>query len=330
MESDRRSALLALKLKALVRDHRFHEMTNEPTQPSSPFGGGAGFVIDTTAWILLDQRPERCLGGAMAWAFKQSGVTNIAIIAESGSGVLARRAELFDAKITVWAAVDRVLVPAIAEPYLDQPELKPEHEQFRTTIELCGAEPCVEYGVLTGEVRGLEVCRVVDDPYTNETRLEVGVGAHDRDAYLTMHANRPVEEALRGVVDAVLKQRQPGAPLHPLNTLASERFLRWQILNNPAIAGAAHIEPTIGPVPRPNVKDHYPCVAIGETIDGQPLITVCSTGVDLDLVPAAADARAMHLPNALLRLVMPRRDVLPVTKTLAERVINGPCEIICP
>lgn len=330
MESERRSALLSIKLKALVRDHLGTALGTEREPARSAFGAGAGIVIDSTAWVLLDQHPERGLGGALAWALRQPDVAELALIADEGTGILARRAELFDLPIDVWGTLDRVLVPAISEPYAPQPELRSEHEQFRAVIEQSGAEPCVEYGILTGEVRGLEVCRVVDDPYTHETRLEVGVGAHDRDAYLTMHPNRPVDEALRGVVEAVLKQRQPDAPLHPLNRLAAERFLRWQVLNEPTLAHAAWLQPTHGPVPRPNVKDHYPCVAVGETIDGQPMVVVCSTGVDLDFVPSAADSRAMHAPNAVLRLVMPARNVLPVTKTLAERVLNGPCEIICP
>ena len=50
----------------------------------------------------------------------------------------------------------------------------------------------VEHGVVTGEVRGLEVCRVVDDRTTGDgVRLEVGVGAHDREAFAIIHGDVP-------------------------------------------------------------------------------------------------------------------------------------------
>jgi hypothetical protein len=54
------------------------------------------------------------------------------------------------------------------------------------------------------------------------------------------------------------------------------------------------------------------------TSDG--VVVVCSVGVDLDLVPAAADARLALDPLAALVLVVPERDDHPVTRSLAERL----------
>ncbi len=61
-------------------------------------------------------------------------------------------------------------------------------------------------------MRGLEVCRVVDDPATGAVRLEVGVGAHDREAFAIMHGDVPTVEALAGVVRAVAEHRRTGPP----------------------------------------------------------------------------------------------------------------------
>jgi hypothetical protein len=51
---------------------------------------------------------------------------------------------------------------------------------------------------------------------------------------------------------------------------------------------------------------------------------VTSTGIDLDLVPFALDAREMHRPDAELVLVVPARDASPVTASLAAAAIHPP------
>ena len=325
-DPQRRAALLNLKLRALVRDHLGTELGEGVGEPV-PFGRGAAIVVDGVAWVLLAEQPERSLGGALAWAMRQSSAHEFSIIAESATGVLARRAELFDLPITIWHAVERMLVPAVVEPYPAGVTLDPEQDELRTLIEQGGAEPVVEHGVLAGEVRGLEVCRVVTDPATGEVRLEVGVGAHDREAFLMIHGGRPTVEALADVVAAVELHRRPDAPYHPLNKLGAERFLRWAVLRDPARIGAAALRVAAPPVPRANVKDPVPAVASGTSTSGAPLVVVTSTGIDLDLVPFALDARDMHEPEAELVLVVPARDASPVTKSLAK-VARRPPQIV--
>jgi hypothetical protein len=73
-----------------------------------------------------------------------------------------------------------------------------------------------------------------------------------------------------------------------------------------------------------NLKDPVPCVATGTALHGGPVVVVCSTGVDLDLVPFALDARAMHAPSAELVLVVPQRDASPVTAALAAAAVQPP------
>jgi hypothetical protein len=82
-------------------------------------------------------------------------------------------------------------------------------------------------------------------------------------------------------------------------------------------------------VPRPNVKDPVPCCAAGEDAHGRPLLVVCSTGVDLDLVPFAADARlaATGTGDARLVVAVPERDAHPVTRALAA-ALHHPAEVI--
>ena len=58
------------------------------------------------------------------------------------------------------------------------------------------------------------------------------------------------------------------------------------------------------------------------------MVVVCSAGIDLDLVPFAADARdALGGPDARLLLAVPERDDHPVTRELAAR-LAVPAEVV--
>jgi hypothetical protein len=320
-----------MKLAALVREHAGGALGADPPAalaPSAPpFGGGAALMVQGTAWVLLDEQPARGLGAALAWASRQAELQAVSIVADASTGVLARRAALFGLPITVWQTQGRGLIAATAEPQPSYTPVDVRHELWRAVIAEAGADPVDEHGVLAGEVRGLEVCRVVTDAYSDEVRLEVGVGAHDRESFMMLHGNKPTMEALSEVVQAVVKHREVGAPLHPLNRLGAERFLRWLVINAPERVGAAGLHPADPAVLRTNLKDPVPCVAVGESLSGEPLVVVCSVGIDLDLVPFAVDARAMHAPAARLVLVVPERDASPVTLRLAS-LANGQIDVV--
>ena len=326
----RRGALLAVKLKALVRDHLgrdpfsdpFSDVDNGDLPPAPAFGRGAALVIDDTAWVLLDEQPQRGLGPALAWVSRHPDLRAVAILADAGTGVLVRRAPLFAMPISVWRVVGRSLVAAVPDGYPVPVPVDVRHEPWRSVIEEGGAEPFDEHGVLAGEIRGLEVCRVVTDSFSGEVRLEVGVGTHDRQSFMMLHGDRPTVAALAGVVETVGGHRRIDAPLHPLNRLAAERFLRWQVTNAPERVGAKYLRPADPPLPRLNLKDPVPCVAVGETVSGSPLVVVCSVGIDLDLVAFAVDARQMHSPEASLLLIVPERDASPVTLRVAEMAVR--------
>jgi len=126
----------------------------------------------------------------------------------------------------------------------------------------------------------------------------------------------------------VALHRRPGAGPHPLNRLARERLIRSQVIADPSIVGAVSMSAFPPPVPRPNLKDPVPCVAAGVDASGAPIVVVCSSGVDLDLVPYAADARAAHDgagpgvsgSGSRLVIVTPSRDRLPVIDEIADRL----------
>ena len=116
--------------------------------------------------------------------------------------------------------------------------------------------------------------------------------------------------------------RRVDAPEQPLYRLAQERWLREVLLARPDLVGAPALVRHQGPRPRPNVKDPWPAVATGDGV-----VVVASVGVDLDLVPYAAEARAAIDPAARLVLVMPERDALPITVSMAAW-LSDPAEIV--
>lgn len=286
------------------------------------------------AWILLDERPERGLGPALAWA-RQQRAEVVHVLTEAAAGMLARRAAAFAQPPHVWQVEGRLLRTALPEPFRPPAQVEPELLAFRSLIERVGATPVVEHGVLVGEVAGLEVCRAVRDDHLGVVRLDVGVGAHDREAFQLMHGDVPTEQSLARVVATVAEHRRPGAPPHPLNRLGAERALRARLVRRPDLLGMDDLEVAPPPIPRTNLKDPVPCVAIARGADGRVAVVVCSVGIDLDVVPFAADARAAIAAvghagvgaDADLVIAVPERDVHPVTQALAS-MLRHPARIV--
>ena len=322
VEPDRRHALLAAKLTALVTAGWG---APEPAQPRAavPFPGGAGLRAGTTGWLLVEEAPARALGPALLWAGR-AGVDRLHLLVEAGAGGLARRATAFTRAPEVWQVQGRSVARAAPEPVGPAPRLTAEVTAWADHLRAAGAEPVVEGGVLTGEVLGLEVARVVTDG--EGSRLEVGVGKHDRHVQRVMGGDVPTDAALAAAVAAVREHRRAGAPHHPLNRLASERWLRALLVDRPAHVGAVHLVPVPSPIVRDDLRQHVPAPAAGVDDEGRPLLVVCSTGIDLDLVPTAADARLADGRGPRLVLVVPERDDHPVHRTLSGLLVE-PAEV---
>ncbi|MEI6401228.1 MAG: hypothetical protein WCP59_03470 [Actinomycetota bacterium] len=313
--AERHAALLGVKLRALVGG------AAEGCAPAG-LGIGVGLVAEGTAWVLVDvdgaHPADRMLGPALAWAVRQ-GADRLVVMSDHPLGVVARRAGLFDLPVEVRRVDGRSLVAVDAVAVVAEPPVSDAHLGFAGVIAAAGATPTCEHGVLSGEVAGLEVCRAVTDANTGEPRLEVGIGAHDRETFQMLHGARPTLDALRDVVDHVTAHRAAGAPRHPLNLIAASRLLRARLVEQPELLRAHEVTdlaPVSPPMPRTNLKDELPCAAI--SADGRTLV-VCSSGVDLDVVAFAADAAAMHGAERCL-IAVPARDVVAIQQRLATLV----------
>jgi hypothetical protein len=314
-----RQPLCAAKLRALV-GARWGPGEGD----DGIFPGGATLRRGVTGWVLAEERPERALGGALAWALRR-GVTELHLVVSTAAGHLARRAEAFSLRPHVWRVEGTELHAAEPEPIQPPAGLRPEAEPFVDLIRAAGAEPVVEHGMLLGEVLGLEVVRVVVDDMGAD--LQVGVGKHDREAQRLVHGDRPPLDALTAAVTAVRERRRADAAVHQVNQLAGEGWLRAVVTSHPDLVGARRLEPVAPPVPRGDLRLPRPAPAAGEDVDGNPLVVVCSTGVDVDLVPAAADARLLDGRDPRLVLVLPEGDDHPMTRTLAA-ALDDPAEVV--
>ncbi len=353
MVDERRQRLLGAQLRGLVGEHLGTSIDAEP----NGFGAGAALVLDGVAWVLIDGAGDRRLGAALAWAVRNDA-SSMHVIAAEGGATLARRASGFSYPISVWFPEARTLLPIVAEPQPASPPPAESHLALTDLIERAGATPHVEFGVVTGEVRGLEVCRVVDEPTTGNFAelsdvptvapppsadelasrvaardadgviLEVGVGANDREAFQLLHGHIPTLEALAGVVAAVSDHRSLAARQHPLNRMAQERFLRWQVQQDPARLGLVSLEPLEPPVPRQSMKHAEPCAALGIEPNGSTTAVVFSSGVDLDAVPFVADL-SLGLVDEVDRILIAalERDLLPITRDLAAHLAR-PVDIV--
>lgn len=312
-DAERRSRLLSLKLRALVREHL--GLDSDPVGTPEVFSLGAAFVANDSVWVLVDGDASRAFGPTLAWSSKFNRPVHLLV--EQDSGVLARRATLFNTSVTVWHVNDKSLLPAVAEPHLPRVDAEESHRALMPLIASSGADATVEHGVVVGEVRGLEMCRVVNDSTTGEAKLEVGMGVNDREAFAMVHGELPTEQALRNVIEAVQVHREPGAMVHPFNQFGAERLHRWRALQNPSSIGFVDLSPADPPVKRTNVKDPVPCIAIGTLTNGSTAVAAFVNGIDLDVVPFAVDAANMHSMDTVV-IALRERDVTPSLRTMSE------------
>lgn len=274
-------------------------------------GGAVLFdPVTSRVWALIDDGEVARFGGVLAWAWR-AGASGLDVLVEGAeaAGLIAARAAEMAAPPGVWRVSGRDLMRAspVTQPRAEGP-VPPE---LVSLLQAHGADVVVEAGLLRGEVLGLEVARVV------EGRVEVGVGRYDRAARLEMRPGEDIGAALDEVVAAVRARRRAGAPTHPANQLARSRWLRSVLCARPQLIGARELAAVSPPLPWSDLPDAPAAPCVGVSLAGNPLMVVCSVGVDLDLVPTAAHARLIHRPDADLTLAVPEGDDLPVTLGLA-------------
>ncbi|MBW3555959.1 MAG: hypothetical protein KY454_03370 [Actinobacteria bacterium] len=318
-----RQSLLKAKLKALVRA-RWGDAVDQAHEGFLP--GGAALRADGSAWVLAEDEPQRCLGAALAWAGRNgNGATELHLLASGGAPTLARRAALFDRSVRIYGIEGTTIHEAQPEPLSPQPALDPRAEALRPMLEEVGAECVVEEGILRAEVLGLEVARVEVGP--EGAQLAVGVGKHDREAQREVRGEHQGPDELFEVVRLVAEHRVPTGFGHAAYHLAPERWLRAVVTRTPELVGARQLSAVPPPIPRQDLRQLAPAPAAGVGLEGEPLLVVCSVGIDVDLVPAGADAWLADGREPRLVFCVPEGDDHPVTRELAEDLVM-PAEVV--
>jgi hypothetical protein len=95
------------------------------------------------------------------------------------------------------------------------------------------------------------------------------------------------------------------------------------LVGSPGLIGLSSLRPVAPPLPWFDLPEAGAAPGVGvvraEGGGGRGVVVVCSVGVDLDLVPTAADCRLLYGHGEdELWLVIPEGDDLPVTHTLAS------------
>lgn len=305
LDASRRAQLNLAKLKVLAASAGATELT------PLGFPGGAAASGDGTLWVFGETSGVATLGGALAVALKDDVPSRLVVITDSAddAAVIARRATYFASPAQIDAAsVDGTSLKffsALSFPEADNAEKKLVEAPD-------GVDVVVEHGVTIFEVKGLEIGRVIDG------EIVVGVGKHDREGHV-MAGSRAT---LADIAARVIKERRNDVPGGAMTSYSRERWLRSIVVADPERFGLPPLTPVQPPLPRADLRDNGIAPALGDGV-----VVACSVGVDLDLVPSAADARAMHAPDAELVLLVPEVDALPTTRRLAA-ALKAPARII--
>jgi hypothetical protein len=350
VDDDRRQALLAAKLRALVRAAGAEPLTDAPAGDGTRVPGGAAGVVaaDGSAWYLAGDPPARSLGPALVWLDRARPGAAHHLVVDDADVLSLRVAAITDppalyqvegptvAPVTVpslWDALETAGPPVVFDPEsylasLPGPARAAVARLLDTlhTVDAVTVEREVDGVVLT--VRGLEVARVEVDG--DDAYLDVGVGKFDRAAHREIKGTPPLGtdigpalDHLRTAVAAVLEKRRVDAPEHQIRSLRAERWLRAQVVADPSLAGlpaGVTLVPAAPPVAVPDLTARAAAPAIG---DGE--VVVCSTGIDLDLVPSAAHSwlqatTSLDAPPPRLTIVVPARDDHPIHRRLVARL----------
>ncbi|MCB0996837.1 MAG: hypothetical protein KDB21_17205 [Acidimicrobiales bacterium] len=313
LSAERSAALHRAALSALLREHFGRDGLTVDT-----VGAGAGAVQGDTAWLLLAGAGERALGHALGWSVRAGASVLHLVVAPDEAALNTRRAAGLDPRPTVWAQQGRTVEQVEPLPAPDLPHPADALAALGPAIAELGASVIVEDGIVFGEVRGLEVARVLTaDDGTPE--LRVGVGVFDQEAFAALADGADPRVGLARLIAEVHERRRAGALIHPMNRLARERWLRSVVLDDPALAGAERLVPVAPLIGRRGIHERQPAAALGIGADGGSVLVVCTVGVDLDVVPTAAELSRHHGADSVV-VVVPPRDRHRLIDELAGRL----------
>ena len=327
--------------------------TSESVGAGTQIDGSSG--TDVRRAFYFGGEDLASLGAAVRWAAVQDA-DELHIVSEVGVGSdIARRSGYLDCGfgISTWSMEGgkfTELEPSILEL---PPELSDSYHRFTDLIIAAGAKPVDDFGRLVAEVNGLEVARVTEptepsngvEPVNGDAPtplsessvvLEIGVGQADRELHQLIHgaieplssdaaesaANEALLARLTKVVTDVAEMRTTGGIDHPLTRVARQRWIRSLVTEDPTLVDAADLVAVPPLRPRETVLGIDAAAAVGTSSEGDPIVVVCSAGVDLDLASEAGDYRHRYNDDAKLIVLAPERDLYLIEPTILDLLSN--------
>lgn len=274
-------------------------------------------VANNQGWLYFPTLTPGILGTAVVWS-NANECSGVNLIVDEGAGALAHAASAFSDPVpVVWTAVGRTLERA--EPI--EPVIPPAPSCAALTAELAeaGLDIVADHGVWLGEINGLEVARVGERD--GECSIDIGVGAYDQFASAALNHATPTAEQLTVVVDMVRPHRIAGATPHAIGRIVRSRWLRAQIVRDPALVGLDLLNPIPLLRERPGLNETQPAAALGTRGDTSVLVA-CTVGLDLGIAETAAGLVALHRPDELV-VVLPKRD-------MHQRIVDSVAALAVP
>lgn len=309
---DQLAVLAKTKLEALVRGS-FPEVT----AGAQTFSGGVAIRDGYRAFVYLMADKPSPLGAALAWGVRKEA-SELHVVVDSPDPVLTVMAAGLDPKPILWEVAGRNLVPMTETKMASAIEPSETAMALAGLLSSAGCEIVVENGAVIGEIQGLEVARVVIAA-DGQAHVRVGVGLYDQDAGALAQAGRPVEDRLADVIAEVRSYRNNTALPHPLNRVARSRWLRSVVSDQPELVGLDAVAKVAPLFISESVRDDRPVAALGVSNRGEDVLVVCSSGVDLDLIPVTA-AHSKMLSTERAVLVLPSADHYPILRQVARHL----------
>lgn len=318
------------------------------TLPGLPEGTAAADAAGET-WVLAEHRPEENVGAVLHALDRHDRWTGAHIVAsEVSADRLVHRLAAFTEAPEVWAEHERG-IEWRQRRSLDETARSIGRAEFADVAALTDTERAGSHAeALVSAIRdrhpdllvepagdalaftylGLEVARLA--PGDGALVFEVGVGEHDQDARRTVVGHRTVDPDSRHAdltdldhaVEIVRRHRRFDGPPHPLKRLRRSRWLRALVIDEPrrvSLAPDHDLRPVRDLATTRSLRADPPAPAVGT---GE--VVVCSAGIDLGLVPAAATAWLQaSAPGSWPRLTVavPPRDDHPFTRALLARLV---------
>ncbi len=266
-------------------------------------GSGACAVASGQGWVYYPKTVRGILGTAVVWGVSKN-VAELNLVVDEGAGELAFTASAFkDPRPGVWLVTGRSM--SKVEPLAPSIEPAPDCTELTAELSAAGLDVVADHGVWLGEINGLELARV--GKRDGECSIDIGVGAYDQFASAALTPDdRDVPEALANVISMVSPHRCAGAEPHAIGRLVRSRWLRSQLLRDPALIGLESLNPVPLLFPRPGLMESQPAAALGRKADGSSVLVACTVGLDIGIAETAAGLAALHQPDEVIVVVPPR------------------------